>query len=147
MKENPMVYYAQFEPAEEGGFVITFPHPEGATQGENEADGMEMAADFLLCAMSIHIRNGDPLRDPKVYKGKRYRPVHLPALAAIKVELYRAFQASGVRKAELARRMGIPKTNVDRLFDVKFKTSLTLMEAAFPAIGKRLEVAVHDRAA
>ena len=64
-----------------------------------------------------------------------------------KVELYRAFQASGVRKAELARRMGIPKTNVDQLFDLKFKTSLTLMEAAFPAIGKRLEVAVHDRAA
>ncbi len=142
-----MVYYAQFEPAEEGGFVITFPELEGATQGENEADSMEMATDFLLCTLYIRIRNSDPLPVPTVYKGPQYRAIHLPALAAMKVELYRAFQSSGIRKAELARRMGIPKTNVDRLFDVKFKTNLALIEAAFAAIGKRLEVAVHDLAA
>ena len=40
--------------------------------------------------------------------------IELPAMAALKTELYIAFQASGMRKAELARRLGIPKTTVDR---------------------------------
>lgn len=142
-----MVYHARFEPAEEGGFVITFPDLEGATQGENETDAMEMAKDFLLCVVYTHIKKGEPLPVARSYRGKQYRAIHLPARVSMKAELYRAFQASGVRKTELARRMGISKTNVDRLFDVKYKTSLDLIEAAFAAVGKRLTVGIHDRAA
>jgi antitoxin HicB len=72
--------------------------------------------------------------------------IELPAVAALKTELYIAFRASGIRKTELARRMGIPKTTVDRLFDFENRTRLDQIEAAFAALGKRLRIAVEDTA-
>ena len=62
---------------------------------------------------------------------------------AAKVELYRAFTASGISKAELGRRLDIPKTNVDRLFNFKNHTRLDQLEAAFAALGHHLEVSVR----
>ena len=41
------VYPAVFAPAAEGGYVVTFPDWEGATQGDTVAEAIEMAADFL----------------------------------------------------------------------------------------------------
>ena len=41
------VFPAFFTPAEEGGYEVTFPDLEGATQGDNISDAIEMAADFL----------------------------------------------------------------------------------------------------
>ena len=93
-----MTYYALFEPAEEGGFVITVPDlGHGATQGENEADAMEMATDFLECVVYLRIKAGEPLPQPKAYRGKKYRRVELSARASMKAELYRAFMASGLK--------------------------------------------------
>ncbi len=70
--------------------------------------------------------------------------IRLAALDAAKVELYVAFQASGMRKAEFARRLGIPKTTVDRLFDLDNHSRLDQMEAAFAVLGKRLSIEVED---
>ncbi len=109
-----ITYQALFEPAEEGGYVITFPDLDfGATQGENEKDGMEMAVDFLEIALSDLIEKGEPLPEARSYRGKKYRTVSLPAVASAKAQLYRELLASGIRKAELARRLGIPKTNIE----------------------------------
>jgi antitoxin HicB len=142
-----MVYYALFEPAEEGGFVVTFPDlSRGITQGDTEAEALEMAADALVCAVDLHIRAG-ALPAPKVYRGKKYRAIRLPALADMKVQLWRALQASGIRKAELARRLRISKGNIDRLLDATHSTRMDQIEAAFRAIGKELSVEVHDLAA
>ena len=39
-------YTALFQPAEEGGFVVTFPDiPSAITQGDTEEDALDMAAD------------------------------------------------------------------------------------------------------
>jgi predicted RNase H-like HicB family nuclease len=49
-KERAMAKYtypAIFEKDETGGYVITFPDWEGATQGETITEAMEMATDFL----------------------------------------------------------------------------------------------------
>jgi len=60
--------------------------------------------------------------------------------------IYSAFQVSGLKKVELARRLGIPKTTVDRLFDLDNHSRLEHIEAAFAALGKRLAVEVQDAA-
>lgn len=70
----------------------------------------------------------------------------MPALESAKVELYRAFLASGIRKSELARRLGIAKTNVDRLFALNRKSRFDQIEKAFAALGKRLDIEVRDAA-
>src|SRR5271157_4909129 len=64
--ERMLSWQTLFEPAEEGGFVVTFPDlGHGATQGETEDEAMEMAADFLSCVVSDYIASGDALPEPK----------------------------------------------------------------------------------
>jgi hypothetical protein len=62
----------------------------------------------------------------------------LPALQSAKVRLYEAFRESGMRKAELARRIGVPKSNLERLFDLKHHSRLDQLEGAFHALKKRI---------
>ena len=142
-----MEYPAIFEPAKEGGFVITFPDFDwGVTQGDTEQDAREMALDAILTMMREHIRHGETLPRPSKPRGRKYRMIRLPAMQAAKAELYRAFMDSGVRKAELARRLEISKGNIDRLFDLNHHSRLDQIEAAFKAIGKDLNIEVRDAA-
>ncbi len=114
-----MEYFAQFEPAEEGGFVITFPDfGWGVSQGDTEEQGQEMAAALLKTLVQQQIRKGEDLPHPSKPRGRKYRAIRLPELQGMKAELYTAFRASGMKKVELARRLEIPKTIVDRLFDL-----------------------------
>jgi antitoxin HicB len=83
---------------------------------------------------------------PTRRRGAKFRPVSLPALQSAKVELYTAFVDSGLKKAEFARRIGIPKTHIDRLFSLRHHSRFDQIEAAFLALGKRLTVEVRDAA-
>ena len=142
-----MNYQAIFEPAEEGGFVVTFPDFDfGVTQGDTEEEALAMAADALALIIESYIEQGKQLPRQKQRRGRKYRNIRLPAIQAMKAELYRQFHASGMRKVELARRLGIPKTVVDRLFDLNHHSRLDQIEAAFRALGKELEIEVRDAA-
>lgn len=58
-------YPARFEPAAEGGFVVTFRDiPEAITQGDTEAEAMKMAEDVLASAMDFYVERGAPLPVP-----------------------------------------------------------------------------------
>src|ERR1700694_2475023 len=111
-------YRALFVPdVKAGGYVVTFPDfGYGVTQGETEEEAMEMARDLLMLTVSDYIREGKPLPVPARRRGAKFRPVPLPALQTAKVDLYTTFLGSGLKKAELARRIGIPKTHIERLF-------------------------------
>ncbi len=140
-------YLALFEPAEEGGFVVTFPDFDwGVTQGDTEESAVEMATDALEMIIADHIQKGQPLPRTSKPRGRKYRIIRLPALSAMKAELYRAFRESGIRKADLARRLGIPTANVDRLFDLKHRSRIDQIEAAFRAVGKELTIGVRNAA-
>jgi antitoxin HicB len=142
-----MEYPALFEPAKEGGFVITFPDFDwGITQGDTEQEGREMAMDALLTMIREHIRTGEALPLATKPRGKKYRMIGLPVLPGAKAGLYMAFMASGIRKSELARRIGISKANVDRLFDLRHHSRMDQIEAAFKALGKELSIEVKDAA-
>lgn len=139
-------YQAEFKP-ESGVIVVTFPDiGYGATQGETEAEALEMAEDFLLLALEDLMKQGKDVPQPTHRRGTRYRSIKLPALASAKIELYRELRNSGIRKAELARRLKISRGNVDRLFDLRHNTRLELLEAAFAALGRRLLIAVEKAA-
>jgi antitoxin HicB len=142
-----MEYPAKFEPAPEGGYVITFPdfdwgHPGGYGAGSHQDGGR-----CSVHQVQEHIRNSETLPRPSQPRGSKYRMVRLPVLQGAKAELYREFAASGIRKAELAWRLGIPKGNVDRLFDLKHHSRLDQIEAAFQALGKELTISVQPRSA
>jgi antitoxin HicB len=141
-------YLALFEPDRKaGGYVVTFPDfGYGATQGETEEEAMEMARDLLMLTIGDCIRESKPLPAPRRHRGSKFRPVALPALQAAKVDLYKAFLASGLKKAELARRIGIHKTHIERLFSLRHHSRLDRIEASFAALGKRLHVEARNAA-
>jgi antitoxin HicB len=142
-----MEFPALFEPAPEGGFVVTFPDFDwGVTQGDSEEEARAMALDALQLIIREQIRSGEPLPRPTHRRGRKYRMIRLPAMDAAKIELYRQFLASGLRKVDLARRLRIPKTNVDRLFGLDHHSRLDQIEAAFRALGKELAIEVRDAA-
>lgn len=142
-----MEYPALFEPAAEGGFVVTFPDFDwGITQGDTETEAREMAADAIRTMIQEHIRRGQDIPLPSKPRGRKYRMIRLPALDAAKATLYSAFLSSGMKKAELARHLGIPKTTVDRLFNLDNHSRLDQIEAAFAALGKKLTIEVEDAA-
>ena len=102
---------ALFEPdTEKGGFVVTFPDfPWGVTQADTEEEAIEMALDAIVLVIGELIKRGEEISTQSKVRGRKYRVIELPALATAKVELYRAFQASGLRKAELARMLRMSK--------------------------------------
>jgi antitoxin HicB len=142
-----MEYTALFEPTGSGAFVITFPDfGWGVSQGDDEEDARTMATALLQTLIQEHIRNGEPLPDPTKPRGRKYRVIRLQAMQDAKAELYRQFLSSGLRKSELARRLDIPKTVVDRLFNLNHHSRLPHIEAAFRALGKELTIEVRDAA-
>ncbi len=141
-------YLALFDPdTEKGGFVVTFPDFDwGVTQGDDEQEATAMAVDALEMIVADYIKKGKPLPRTSKARGRKYRTIRLPALSAMKVALYEAFCDSGIRKSELARRLGIALPNLDRLFDLKHRSRLDQIEAAFNALGKDLSFEIRDAA-
>ena len=93
-------YPAFFAPAEEGGFVVTFPDvPEAITQGEDLADAIAMAKDALETALSFYLDEGKDLPKPSRPKGKHARMVPASLSVATKLAHYAEMRRAGVRKA------------------------------------------------
>lgn len=127
----------------EGGFVVTFPDvPEAITQGEDEDEALLYAVEALETALSFYVEARKPL--PAASRPKRgQRTVRPSALEAAKLGVYQAMTEQGIRKAELARRLGWHIPQVDRLFDLRHASRLDQIEAAARALGRSLEVNVQ----
>jgi antitoxin HicB len=92
--------------------------------------------------LSIYVDNRQPL--PKPSRPKRGQPTVRPsALECAKLGVYQAMIEQGVRKSELARRLGWHMPQVDRLFDLNHASRLDQIEAAARALGRQVEVRVE----
>ena len=141
------VYYARVRRAQEGGYVVEFPGIPGAvTQGANFDEALGMAADCLRTNFLGLMAMGQPMPASNSSRGRNIHPIVLPALETAKIELYRVFHASGMRKARLASGMGIPRAHVDRLFDLNHASRLNQIESAFRVLGKALVLETRDAA-
>lgn len=135
-------YPVVLEPQAEGGFVVTFPDvPEAITQGEDEDEALLYAVDALEAALSFYVEARKPLPAPSRPR-RGQRTVRPSALEGAKLGVYQAMTEQGVRKAELARRLGWHMPQVDRLFDLRHASRLDQLEAAARALGRQLEVRI-----
>jgi|CXWL01.1.fsa_nt_gi antitoxin HicB len=123
----------------EGGFVVTFPDiPEAITQGDSVDEALTMAVDALESALSFYVDDRKALPLPSTLKGA---PLVCPsALESIKLGVYQEMLAQGMRKAELARRLGWKAPQVDRLFDLGHASRLDQLEAAAKVLGRHIQV-------
>jgi antitoxin HicB len=125
--------------------VVLFPDfsERGHTNGTDEKDALHHAPDPLKAIISMLIEKNLDIPRPGRSARKGVRLIGLPSVIDdAKVELYMALRKSGIRKAELARRMGIHKQQVERLFDLDPASRIEQLEAAFEALGLKLAVSV-----
>jgi antitoxin HicB len=126
---------------DEGTVLVTFPDvPEAITFGQDEDEALLQAVDALETALSFYVGNRQPLPVPSAAEG---RPTVRPsALECAKLGVYRAMTEQGIKKTELARRLGWHLPQVDRLFDLNHASRFDQIEAAARALGRRVEVRV-----
>ncbi len=72
--------------------------------------------------------------------------VTLPALTEAKLGLYHAMLGARVTRAELGRRLGVHRQQVDRLLDLGHSSKIEQIEAALRVLGKTLSVEIHEAA-
>lgn len=124
------------------GFMVSFPDiPEALTCGGTVEQAIEMADDCLLTALEFYFEDVREVPAPsKARKGQHV--IELPASIAVKVELLNEMVRQRVKQAELARRMRISPTQVNRIVNVRQSTKIDTIDAAFQALGKHLDFVV-----
>ena len=125
-------------PDDNGTVLVTFPDvPEAITFGADEEESLMRAVDALETALSMYVEARQPLPLASPADG---RPVVCPsALECAKLGVYQAMTEQGIKKAELARRLGWHLPQVDRLFNLKHASRLDQIEAAARALGRHGE--------
>ena len=123
-------------------FLVTFKDvPEAITFGKTEADALSNAVDALETGLSFYVDARKPL--PKPSKAKRGQKIISPsALESAKLGVYQAMMDQGIKKAELARRLGWHMPQIDRLFDLKHSSKFDQIEAAATVLGCHIEITV-----
>jgi antitoxin HicB len=126
--------------------VVTVPDlPEVITNGYSDEEAVEYATDAIVTVLAEYIRRKMPIPTPSKCK-PRMRLVKLPAMIQAKVSLYSAIQSSGLRKSDLARRLGWHKFQVERLLDLTHASRMDQIEAACKAMGKSIEIRLRGAA-
>jgi antitoxin HicB len=122
--------------------LVTFKDvPEAITFGKTESDALSKAVDALETGLSFYVDARKPL--PKPSKAKRgQRLVSPSALESAKLGVYQAMMNQGIKKAELARRLGWHMPQIDRLFDLKHSSKFDQIEAAATVLGCHIEITV-----
>lgn len=136
-----LAYPVHLEPAEEGGFVVTFPDiPEAITQGEDETEALVLAQDALETVLEIYQDKKLSIPYPSPASGQQV--VILPVVPAGKVILHNTLLEAGKKKADLARMLNLAPSLVDRLLSLRHKSRIEQIETALAIFGKRLVVDV-----
>ena len=128
----------------DGTTLVTSPDfPELVTFGNDEADALSYAVGAFEEAIAARVSYREEIPPPS--KGKASDPrVTLPVQAEVKVLLYQQMWKSGVRKADLARKMDLHRQEIDRLLDLNHATSIAKLEKAFSVLGKSINIVISD---
>lgn len=125
-----------------GTVLVTFEDvPEAITFGADEDEALLHAVDALETGLSFYVDARKPL--PAASKPDNgQKTVRPSALECAKLGLYQTMTEQGVKKAELARRLGWHMPQVDRLFDLHHASRLDQIEAAANVLGKHVHVQI-----
>jgi len=127
---------------DDGTVLVTFTDvPEAITFGADEDEALLQAVDALESALSFYVDARKPLPTPgRPRKGQK--TVRPSALECAKLGVYQAMMEQGIKKAELARRLGWHMPQIDRLFDLRHASRLEQIESAASALGKQVHIQI-----
>jgi antitoxin HicB len=142
-----LAYVVKLTPDDNDTFLVTCPAlPEVTTFGRTEEEIRHAALGAIEEAIAARISYGEqlPLPVPATgnASGRNSLLVKLPTMTALKLQLYVVLRESSTTRAELARRLGWHREQVDRLFRLDHASRLDRLEAAFGALQRELDVGV-----
>ncbi|MGV8839111.1 MAG: type II toxin-antitoxin system HicB family antitoxin [Bauldia sp.] len=140
-----MRYPVEFIHEDNDTITVVVPDLPGTHSfGDDEADALRHVVNAIESMLAAIIAAREDI--PRPSKAGRRRTVAVPALTIAKIGIYEAMREAGIGKAELARRLGLHLPQVDRILDPRHNSHLDAVEAALAAVGRTLEVRVHEAA-
>jgi antitoxin HicB len=137
-------YPADFTPAAEGGYVITFPDvPEVITQGESLEDCIEQASDALEEAIIGRINTDEDIPVASAIRKGQYA-IPVPSQTAFKAALYEEIKRQGLNKVTIAAELGVDEKEVRRLLNPHHASKLPRIAEILERVGKRIVVGIED---
>lgn len=134
-------YRYKIAPDDNDTLLITFPDfPEAATWAEDEEDTERRARDAIETAIAGRISDKETIPEPR--KPARGPSVTLGAVVGAKVALWNIMRRKDMKKAQLARKLGIAPALVDRLFDPRHASRIGLIEDAAAALGAEVSLTI-----
>jgi antitoxin HicB len=142
-----LAYRVELTPDDNATFLVTCPDlPEVATWGETETDALLNALDAIETALAGRISDNAEIPLSGAGTDLETATVRIPSLTSLKVMLHLSLRHSGITRAELSRRLGWHREQVDRLFRIDHASRLDQLESAFKALGRELDIAVREAA-
>ena len=136
MEWTDLTYPVELRPDDNGTIMVKFRDFPGGTFGNDKADALVHAREFLVDAIEIYMARREPIPTPSK-RGKER--IGVPPSVALKVSLYQAMLDRNVSKSRLADLMGQPKQQIDRLFKLRYRSRIDQIDAAFAALGFELQ--------
>ena len=145
------IYKIELTPDDNDTFLVTCPLlPEVTSFGDSMEDAKRHAVYAIDEALAARVAAGAdiPVEDNETVDLDRDLAslVRVPLQSAIKTLLHIACRSVGVSRAELARRLGWHREQVDRLFRFDHATRLDQYDAAFGALGRALDLELASAA-
>ncbi|EHG4044207.1 hypothetical protein OD098_003989 [Salmonella enterica] len=114
--------------------------------GDSVDDALLESVDGAIVALSIEIDARRPIPAASQPEDGEY-VIHLPVLVVMKAALHNAMIATGTRKSDLARSMGMKGPQIDRLLDVCHSSKVETVELALQQLNRTVQVSVDKVAA
>jgi antitoxin HicB len=133
-------YPIKLTPDDNNTLLVTSPaFPEVTTFGEDKDDALRQARNAIEEAIAARMAAKQEIPKSPAAIPARHDGVQLPWQTELKVMLYHSLRKAKLTRAELARRLRWPREQVDRLFRLDHASRLDQLEAAFNALGIRIE--------
>jgi antitoxin HicB len=117
-------------------FLVTAPDfPEVTSFGDTQPDACARGRAAIEEAIAARISRGEDIPPPLAEARAKGMFVQMSALTFLKAALYMVCKEAGISRAELAKRLGWHREQVDRLFRIDHNSKLDQIEAAFKAVG------------
>ena len=135
-------YPCELIPEEDGSLMAVFPDvPEANTGGKDQTEALTMAEDALATALAGYVHAQWEIPTPS-QPAAGQELVAVPTVVAAKLALYSAMRAQRISNGELASRLGIDKSAVQKLIDPDLSSPIDQVQKALRAVGRSVIVEV-----
>lgn len=115
--------------------------PEFSAVGDNLEEALAYAVDLLETTFDIYMEENRAIPLPSAAQAGEVA-VALPAMAAIKVDLYNEALKQGKRRYALGKELGWAPTQIERFFNVKYASKMETIETVAAKLGKNLHISL-----